>query len=275
MKQLVLLISVYLISFNVSYGQGKLQKAENSLKEKENSGSTTYSNSTNNDDSGGNFFAETIGYLLLDAFLYTTYYAFIESPLEYNTPSTNAYLTKYPYLKSNKGNYSYDWDKTTPIARLKLSSRYVFESNRIKGNHLNFDFRFSKRLAVEANYLQLWENSTNFGYNSLAFYTALLKYHRVRTEKLDVWWGVGASYVDGEVNELGFTYGLGAELFFAKPLSLESNFNQTLINNGTINKFNVLLNYHQKQYKFTGGYEHLKIGSQPFSMLTFGVGIFF
>jgi hypothetical protein len=221
------------------------------------------------------FLQKRFGYLLLDVFLYTTYYSLIESPLEYNTPSSNAYLTRYPYFESKKGNYSYSWDKNTPIARLNLSSRYVFESDRINGNHLNIDFRFSKRIGVEVNYLQLWENSNNFGYNSLAIYSALIKYHRVRTQQLDAWWGIGASYVDGEVDKLGFTYALGAELFFAKPLSLESNFNQTLVNNQTVNKFNALLNYHHRQYKFTGGYEHLKIGSQSFSLLTFGIGLFF
>ncbi len=59
----------------------------------------------------------------------------------------------------------------------------------------------------------------------------MAKYNRVRTERFNAWWGLGTAYVDGDVNELGFTYGLGAELFFIKPLSVESNFNQTLINN--------------------------------------------
>jgi len=48
-----------------------------------------------------------------------------------------------------------------------------------------------------------------------------------------------------------------------------------LINNETVNKFNALLNYHKKRYKFSGGYEHLKIGSQDFSTITLGVGLSF
>ena len=86
---------------------------------------------------------------------------------------------------------------------------------------------------------------------------------------------LGAAYINGDVNKLGFTYGLGAELFFIKPFSIESNFNQTLINNNSVNMFNTLLNYHKKEYKFTLGYEHLKIGSVEFSTFTTGVGISF
>jgi hypothetical protein len=133
--------------------------------------------------------------------------------------------------------------------------------------------KFLKRWGLELDYLQLWEERVNSENNALAIYTALAKYHRVRTERFNAWWGLGAAYVDGNVNELGFTYGLGVEWFFVKPLSLESNFNQTLINNHSVNKFNALLNYHKKQYKFTAGYEHLKIGSVGFSNVSLGVGV--
>jgi hypothetical protein len=53
------------------------------------------------------------------------------------------------------------------------------------------------------------------------------------------------------------------------------NFNQTFINSETINKFNVLFNYHMNRYKLTGGYDQLKIGTQQFTSLTLGVGVFF
>ncbi|KAA5827932.1 hypothetical protein FPF71_03570 [Algibacter amylolyticus] len=133
--------------------------------------------------------------------------------------------------------------------------------------------RFFKRIGLELDYLQLWENSPNFGKNALAIYTALAKYNRVRTERFNAYWGLGAAYIDGDVDALGFTYGLGAEWFFAKPFSLACNFNQVLVNDNNVNKFNGLLNYHRKQYKFIGGYEHLKIGSVGFSNVSLGVGI--
>lgn len=274
MKNIILFILATLLSLTVSFGQGKLKKAEESLNDKERTRSN-HRNSGTRGSSDGNFFADTFGYVIVEAFLYASYYSLVESPYEYNSNSHYASITKYPYFNSNKGNYNFDWDETTTKSRLTLSNRYVFEGNRINGNHLNLDIRFLKRIAIEVDYLQLWEQNKNFGDNNLAIYTALAKYHRVRTEKFDAWWGLGGAYIDGEVNEFGFTYSLGAELFFAKPMSLESNFNQTLINQETVNKFNALLNYHKKQYKFTGGYEHLKIGSQDFSTIALGVGLSF
>lgn len=274
MKHITLFIVALSLSSTVSFGQGKLQKAEESLNDTKSTRSN-HRDSHDNESSDSNFLVDTFGYVIVEAFLYVSYYSLVESPYEYNSNSHYSSITKYPYFNSNKGNYSFDWDETTTSSRFTLSNRYIFEGDRINGNHLNLDIRFVKRIAIEVDYLQLWEQNKNFGDNSLAIYTALAKYHRVRTEKFDAWWGLGGSYVDGEVNEFGFTYGLGAELFFAKPLSFESNFNQTLINHETVNKFNALLNYHKKQFKFTGGYEHLKIGSQDFSTITFGVGMSF
>ena len=56
-------------------------------------------------------------------------------------------------------------------------------------------------MSLETDYLQLWEENNNFGNNSLAFYTTLIKYNRVRTEKFNAWWGLGATYVDGNIDD--------------------------------------------------------------------------
>ena len=189
--------------------------------------------------------------------------------------SSNALLTKHPYTNTNTGNYSYTWNEDSKTFTTSISNRFIFETNRVYGNHLNVNMRFLKRFGLEIDYLQLWEENTNFDNNTLAIYTVLAKYNRVRTERFNAYWGLGAAYVDGDVDELGFTYGLGAELFFMKPFSIESNFNQTLINSNSIDKFNALLNYHRKQYKFTLGYEHLKIGDVGISNFTAGVGVSF
>ncbi|MFI1772994.1 hypothetical protein [Thalassobellus citreus] len=262
-----------------SYGQSKIKRAEESLKEKEDtikSYNTNYSSNEDNDNNSNNdFLTELVGGVFVQIFAYTAYGIAFESPFEEEHQASNAYLSKYPYFNSKKGNYTYEWNKDTPIFRTSLSARYIMENSRLKGSQLNMDMRFLKRLGLELNYLQLWENNPNFGKDHLAIYTALAKYHRVRTEKFNAWWGLGATYVNGAVNELGLTYGLGAELFFAKPLSLEINFNQTFINSESIDKFNALINYHIKKHKLIMGYEYLQIGNQNFSTPTLGVGLFF
>lgn len=275
MKKQRLLFLIFITFSTVSYSQGKIDEAEDSLKRTEhtnNSGTeTTYSDCS--DDFENNFLADVVGGLFVQIFAYTAYGIAFESPFETNNKASGAFLTKHPYKTNNSGNYTYDWNEDTEIFTTSISSRFIFETNRVYGNHLSVNMRFLKRLGLELDYLQLWEKNTNFGDNALAIYTTLAKYNRVRTERFDAWWGLGAAYIDGDVNAFGFTYGLGAEFFFVKPFSLESNFNQILVNNNTVNKFNALLNYHRKQYKFTGGYEHLKIGSIGFSNVTIGIGV--
>ena len=276
MKHTLLFFLIVIVFNSVSYSQGKIEEAEESLKKTKNTNSKSRSQSIYTDstsDSEDNFLTEVVGGLFVQIFAYTAYGIAFESPFETQHKGSGAFITQYPYKNSDTGNYSYDWNEDTEIFTTSITNRFIFETNKVYGNHLNVDMRFLKRVGLELDYLQLWEENTNFGNNALAVYTVLAKYNRVRTERFNAWWGLGAAYVDGEVNELGFTYGLGAEFFLIEPFSLESNFNQTLINDNSVNKFNALLNYHRKQYKFTGGYEHLKMGNIGFSNFTFGIGI--
>ncbi|MEP3838159.1 MAG: hypothetical protein ABJM36_10950 [Algibacter sp.] len=269
---------IFVISFNsISYSQGKIKEAEDSLKDNQNTSNnsqteTTYTNSCNAPK--GNFLTDVIGGLFIQLLAYTAYGIAIESPFETTHLANNAYLTKHPYKNSETGNFSYYWNDDTELFTTSITTRCLFETNRLYGYHLNADLRFFKRFGLELDYLQLWEENPNFGNNTLAIYTALAKYNRIRTEHFNAYWGLGASYINGDVNALGFTYGLGAEWFFIKPFSLASNFNQILVNDNTVNKFNGLLNYHRKQYKFIGGYEYLKIGNIGVSNVSLGIGIY-
>ncbi len=263
----------------MSYSQGELEIAEESLtKKEENNRRTTRSRSYDSDDSsdwGDSFLAEELSLLFAEIILYITYYTIVETPIEEEYKASTAVITKHPYLDSLKGNYAYDWGENTTVFKTTFSNRFIAENNKRFGNHLNSDMRFFGRFGLEVNYLQLWEENTNFGNNSLAIFTTMAKYHRVRTERFNAWWGLGTTYVGGEVDEFGFAYGFGAEFFFVKPFSLESNFNGSFINQGSVNKFNALLNYHSNRYKFSGGYEHLKIGSVDLSTFSAGIGVSF
>ena len=268
-------IIIYLVIIGLvsnCYSQSKIQKAENSLSRSER---VSFRNQDDDNDDGVDFFADTFDGVILEAFMYLTYYTLIETPFEMQHQTSQAPLTPYPYKNSKKGNYTFSPEDEYSRFRTEISSRYISENNAIKGMNVTLDMRFLKRIGIALDYHQLWERNLNFGNDHLAFYNLLAKYYRIRTENMDAWWGIGTTYVDGNVNQFGFTYGLGTELFFAKPLSLEINFDQTLINSETVNKFNVLLNYHISKYKAIGGYNHLKIGTQHFSSVTLGVGVIF
>ncbi len=271
MKQFIICLVFVGFITNISYSQTKIRRAESSL----NRDRSTSSDDDDDDSDDVGLFEGFFAEIFAEAFLYITYYALIESPAEVENINSQAPITKYPYYNTSKGNYTYDYDENYSTFRTEFASRYVSESNALKGMNLSLDMRFAKRVGVELGYRQLWEKNSNLGNDNLALYNLLLKYFRVRTEKFELWWGIGTTYVAGNVNQFGFTYGVGSELFFAKPLSMEINFDQTLINSETVNKFNALLNYHIKQYKVIGGYDHLKIGTQKFSSVTLGVGVIF
>ncbi|MDH7445993.1 outer membrane beta-barrel protein [Aquimarina sp. 2201CG14-23] len=275
MKQTIFTLSLFLTISSLSFSQGKLEKAEKGLS-KRNSSSSSISSSRGSGSSSFNddpLWGDLI-MVFVEIGLYATYYGLIESPAEQENSASSAFITKYPYYNTNKGNYAYDWGGDTNLTRITLSNRFIAENKELYGNHLNIDFRFLRRVSIEADYLQLWENNTFFGNNSLATFTFLAKYHRVRTERFNAYWGIGATYVGGSVEELGFTYGIGAEYFFAKPLSIEVNYNQTIINTRSSDKLNALLNYHLNRFRVTGGYEYLRIGGIDFSTFSAGIGIF-
>jgi len=258
------------------FSQGKLEKAKKGLSQKSTIFSSTRTNPRSTNNSYGHdygLFGE-LAIVFIEIGLYATYYGLIESPPEQEYLASKGFITKYPYHTNHKGNYAYDWNEDTNLSRITISNRFITENNKLYGNHINADFRFFRRLSLEADYLQLWEHTTFFGNSSLATATFLLKYHRVRTEKFNAYWGLGATYIDGDVHEVGFTYGIGAEYFFARPISLELNYNQTLINIRSFDKLNVLLNYHKNRFKGIGGYEYLSIGGVGFSTFSIGLGVF-
>ncbi|WP_299435030.1 hypothetical protein [uncultured Aquimarina sp.] len=275
MKRTVFVVLLFLIISSAGFSQGKLEKAEKGLSKNNNySSSRSSSRSARNSSFDNDPLWGDLAMVFIEIGLYATYYGLIESPEEQGRSASKAFITKYPYYNSNKGNYAYEWGGDTNHSRITLTNRFIAENKELYGNHVNADFRFFKRVSIEADYLQLWENNTFFGDNSLATFTFLAKYHRVRTEKFNAYWGMGATYIAGDVDELGFTYGIGAEYFFAKPMSLELNYNQTLINTRSSDKLNVLLNYHVNRLKINGGYEYLRIGGVSFSTFSVGIGVF-
>lgn len=278
MQKTFLIVLLFFIVSQSNYAQGKLEKAEKSLtsSSKKSRYNSSRSNSRNSNNSSDDHEIFVDLFLVFgEIMLYATYFSLIESPAEYEEKGSTASITKFPYFNSKKGNYAYDWGDDTTIFRTTITNRFIVENRKLYGNHFNVDLRFLKRIGAEVDYLQLWEENTNFGKNSLAFVTLLAKYHRIRTEKFNLYWALGASHIGGDIDLLGFTYGLGAELFFANPLSIETNFNQTLITTGTINKLNALLNYHTGRYKFSVGYEHLNIGNIDLSTYSAGIGVSF
>jgi opacity protein-like surface antigen len=282
MKRIFILIT-FLFTVNLaSFAQkGKLEKGKESLKE---STSTTTTSSTttttkrtgrrtstdNNESSFRSFFAG----LFIDLFAYTAYGVAIESPFELNGRMHDAELASYPYKNPFYGNFTYTDSIDYNITRFDITNNFVIENSNLYGNNFGVDFRFLKRFGLEFDYLYLTEK-TNTNRDQFSLYSALINYHRIRTQKLDAWFGLGVMHVGSDVNKTGFGIGLGVEWFVAKPISLKFSHKWTNINSKEVNNTKLLLKYHLKNYHISSGYEHFKIGISKIDAFSIGVGASF
>lgn len=281
MKQKLLLFC--LLSFftiNENYSQnGKLNKAKQSLKtssktttsSKKSTRNTRYRRNINQNRSFAHFFLVD---LLGGVFMYTAYAAAIESPWERNANMSDAEIAHYPYEKPSHGNFIYTNSTNYNITRFDIYNRFLWESSNLYGNNFGVDFRFFKRFSANLDFVAFNENINNTN-DSFLLYSALLKYHRVRTQKIDAWFGLGATYVASDVNRTGFTFGLGTEWFIKKPISLLAEYRTTRINSEPVNNGKLLLKYHIKNYRISAGYENYKLGISRINAFSIGAEVSF
>jgi hypothetical protein len=175
---------------------------------------------------------------------------------------------------SQYGNFIYNDANDFALARLDISNSVVIEDKNLYGNNLNLNFRFAKRLDLEVGYLQLIEK-VNGQTEGFSLVTSMLNYHRVRTQRFDLWFGLGAMYVANDVKKWGFAYGAGAEWFIAQPISILASYKGTSIHSQEVSKSKILLNYHLKNYRISSGYEHFSLGVSNIDAFSLGFRVSF
>ena len=199
-----------------------------------------------------------------------TYGIVVESVFERESQMHFAQLS----LPNQYGNFVYADSSNYALARLDLSNNFLIESKNLYGNTLNLNFRFKKRFDIEAGYLQLLERN-NGQTEGFALFTTLLNYHRIRTQTVDFWFGLGAMYVANDVKEFGFAYGAGVELFIVKPISILASYKGSSINSREVSKSKIILNYHLKKYSISTGYEHFVLGVSKVNTFSLGFRLSF
>jgi hypothetical protein len=109
----------------------------------------------------------------------------------------------------------------------------------------------------------------------MSLYQFNLGYDRIRFEKFNLGWTLGATYIANNVNKAGFSYGLNTDIFASKKMSFTSAMIWSKINGKPVNTFEIRAKYHQKNYFYSIGYENLRIASPSYNFVTFGAGIYF
>ncbi|MCD6543427.1 MAG: hypothetical protein J7K34_02855 [Flavobacteriaceae bacterium] len=270
----VIFILLFIFSTTCFSQEGKLNKAKKSLTEETdtNIGYTQSTSSSTNGNiiSSGNIFIDIIGTIAF----YLSYGILIESPPEMNTKMHGAEISEYPFKIAKSGNYLYTDSTNYKLARFDISNNFIIENKNLYGNDLNIDFRFLKRMGIEVDYLQLFEKVGGIT-DKLSIFSAMVNYHRVRTQRVDFWFGLGAMYVGNTVKKVGFSYGIGGEWFIKKPISLMVSYKGSSINQQAVNKTKILLKYHLKNYHISSGYQHFTIGVTSINAFSLGAGVSF
>ncbi len=265
-------LCVLFISFQGVSQEGKLSTAKESLKENNtNSINTTKSSKKGTSD---NETVNPLAKFFVAIFFYTAYGVVIETPFEFKGRMHRAEIALYPYKKKKYGNFIYAKSTDYALARIDIFDSFVKESKSLYGNHLGVDIRFFKRLGFEASFLKLFEKM-NGKTATFSLYSAMLNYHRIRTQRFDLWFGLGTIYVGEDVHKFGFSYGIGTEWFVFKPISILTSIKASSINYRKVNMYKFLLKYHIKNYRISTGFEHFILGASTVKSFSVGVGASF
>jgi hypothetical protein len=278
MKKILLLLFV---SFSVvTFGQNKIDKSKKELNS--NSGNkqtkTSYSNSSSSSKSSSDdsFF----GNIVVDIFMYATFGVFKYGVVGDYGNENHLYsnLTPYPYYNGKSGNYesSDSVSMAGNKARFDIENSFVYSNNDLFGNHLKAKIRPFQYFYFQTDFHQLFEiNEIDNTNNRLSLFQFNLNYDRIRFEKFNFGWNLGATYVGNEVKKAGFAYGLNADYFMNKNISFSASAKWSQINSRPVNAFELQSKFHRKNYFFALGFEHLKIATPTYNFIALGGGLYF
>lgn len=266
MKKAVLILVALLFPFGIT-AQSKLERSKSEVKSKSSSSNSTSSESSfDNEEAEFGLFAE-LGFLV---FGFATIGSYSAEEHLHNS------VSEYPFQYNGVGNYiQLREGENAKYHRIDIENTILFESNSLFGNHLHVKYRPFQYFFIKTEYLELlelnkFENTTN----NLSLFYFTLAYDRIRTERFNLGWRIGASYMANEVQKTGLVFGVDAEYFAMKKFSFSTSLKWSSINDTPVNAYEIKAKYHKQNYFFSFGFEHLKIGTPPYNFVTLGAGIY-
>lgn len=274
-KGLYFILFFVLFFYSETYGQsGKLSKAKQSLSNTNNTGGAVTKTATStknphtlldNDDD-----TNPIARIIFGIAAYSFYGVLFESPWEMKGKMHDAEIAYYPYKQANYGNFVYTDSTNYTLARLDVYNHFLIESNTLYGNDFGVDFKFLKRFGLDVNYTTFLERLPNKN-DSFHMFSALLKYHRIRTQRFNAWFGIGFRSIFNTVNKTRFLWGFGGELFVKKPISIMASHKWATINSTSVRNTKLFLKYHLKNYRIASGYANYKLGVSEIKAFSLGI----
>lgn len=187
-------------------------------------------------------------------------------------------LSPYPYFNGKSGNYEKIDDESVLKKQLRfdVENHFLYSNNAAFGNHLKGKFRPFQYFYLQTDYRALIEyDKFSKTTSNLSLFQFNFGYDRLRFEKFNLGWTLGATYIANDINKAGFSYGLNTDIFAFKKVSFNSAMIWSKINGLPVNSFEFRGKYHQKNHFFSMGYENLRIASPSYNYATFGLGYYF
>ncbi len=270
-------ICVFLFITNATFGQKKLDKSKSELNANSGAKSQSSSSSSNSGSSGDSCDNEVVG-TILDVFFKVSLAAFKYGAIgDYtNEDHLHNVLSPYPYYDGKAGNFDADDTVSKNRGRIDLENSFVYSSSNLYGNHMKAKLRPFQYFYLQTDFHQLFEfNKVNKTTDQLSLFQFNLCYDRIRMERFNFGWNLGATYVGNEVKKAGFAYGLNAEYFMGNRVSFLASGKWSKINGLPVNTFEVQTKLHRKKYFVLMGFEHMKIATPTYNFITLGGGVYF
>ena len=277
MKQKYLKLTLVVLSTSLYapfYAQNKIDKSKKELTEKEavkSNQSVTSSSKSSSDSEDVGPFVEILGYVFLGFFKYGMIGDYENENHLYND------LSPYPYCNQTIGNYHESATDTIQrkFFRWEVKDKFLYSDKNLYGNHLEIKIRAAQYIHFQTDFFQVYEfQKIEKTSDRLALYYVNLGYDRIRTERFNFGWTLGASYVGGEIKKAGFSYGLHAEYFMNQKVSFGIDSKWSKINSQPVNSLGIDGKFHKKNYFIAIGYQHLKIATTTYNFVSLGGGIY-
>jgi len=216
-----------------------------------------YAGNINDDDDEGIFsqiFSALIGELFFGHKDQLSYYKFQE----------------YPYANGKDGRYisigkSFDF---------QIYSDYFYHSDKLTGHSIQGNLNVTPYLSLNGKYFEFREELKEEDYQ-LKFYDLYLDYYRFRGEYGSWSWGLGAKYMDGYKEHLGFSGNSEIEIFPFKPLSLKISGSLSGLNKHLVTEWRGEAALFIWKVRFNAGYHQIKTGDDSINGLVLGAGVNF
>ena len=277
----ILVLSCFFAS-NIQ-AQEKIDKSKKALTEsegvnynKQSTSQTSSSSSSSDSESFGESVAGDIVGVLFQCTIGAVWYGLVGN---YNNEDhlTND-LTEYPFYEAEAGNYYNPkfGEESVYVFRVDAKDKFIYSSNDLLGNHLELKVRPFQYFYLKADYYQIYEFQKLAGTSdNLSLFYFNFAYDRLRFERFNLGWMLGASYVGSDVNRAGISFGANAEYFLKKNISFMASAKWSFINNEPVHAYEFESRWNKKNYYVTAGFEHLRIASPQYNFVTLGGGVYF